>query len=249
MSVARPTSGSGHALVEEVLAAHGGANRWKALDAIDAKVSATGMVMALKGQSTALRDIRLHMDCGTQRGHLSGTEPTPWRYEINPASLRDDLDRLNRWPRPWRWTPHDAGTFAAAALWTYLQLPFHLLDPGVSVERLNDRRGLRRLRIRFPQRISTHCPSQTLHIDTDGRIRHHEYTALVVGRWARPIQHVGDYRAVNGISFPSSRIVVPRAFGRPLPGPRLIHITIGEVRFTPKSDTSEPVRAGDSSAP
>lgn len=100
-AASRPRGGQGQALAEEVLDAHGGADRWAALDAIEANLSATGSAMTLKGQP--------------------------------------------------------------AALWTLFQLPFHLLDPGATVERLGDRGGLRRLRVGFPQRVSTHCPSQTMH--------------------------------------------------------------------------------------
>ena len=217
---------AGDALACDVVAAFGGAAPAREITRIEADVSAGGLVFALKRQPRALHRIRAVLDADRQSGLIVGREPAPWEYRFDPERLVADMRRLSRWPRPWPWSPEHAGAFAAAALWTYLLLPLCASDPTLGRERLPDRRGLRRLRLTFPPHIATHSRVQVLHVDQLGMVRRHDYTAGIMGRWARPAHLITDMAAFDGVPVGTRRSVVPKVFGHPLPWPTLVHIDV-----------------------
>lgn len=125
----------------------------------------------------------------------------------------------------------DVAAFAAAAIWTYLLIPFALHRPGFELQALSRRQGLRRLRVRFPTAVATHSPEQVLHIDADGLIRRHDYTALAFGRWARAAHTLDAYRSFDGLLVATRRRVTPRVAGRIAPGPTLVWVEIDHVNW------------------
>jgi hypothetical protein len=160
-----------------------------------------------------------------------GRRPEPWEYRADSgAELARDVDRLRRRSRLLRWDVADIAAFAATAMWTYLSVPFLVALPGVQLEQLRPQRGLRRLRVQFPAGIVTHCAVQVLHVDDDGLIRRHDYTAHAIGRWARATQTVDEYRPFGGLQVATRRRVTPRLAGWPLPEPTLVWIDISEVK-------------------
>ena len=88
----------------------------------------------------------------------------------------------------------------------------------------------RRLEARFPAGIDTHCPRQVFYYDRELRLRRHDYTAEVVGRWAHAAHMCADHVEVGGLLFPTRRRVVPRGPGnRPLPFPTLVALQLSEI--------------------
>jgi hypothetical protein len=84
--------------------------------------------------------------------------------------------------------------------------------------------------VRLPPGTVTHCAVQLLHIDDDGLIRRHDYTARAVGQWARATQTLNEYKSFGGVSVATRRRVTPRLAGRFVPAPTLVWIRIDEVR-------------------
>jgi len=84
--------------------------------------------------------------------------------------------------------------------------------------------------VRFPADFPTHCPEQVFYVDGDGRLRRHDYTAEVIGPYARAAHYSEDHRWVDGLLFPHRRRVYPRRRdGRALGFPTLIWIDIDGV--------------------
>jgi hypothetical protein len=132
------------------------------------------------------------------------------------------------------WDDLDFLYFAGYAIWNYLTAPFLFLRPGCALEALEPVRTTagvwRRLRVRFPPDLPTHCPQQVFYFDANGRLVRLDYTAEVVGRWARAAHACEEHRWFDGLLFPTRRRVTPRAFGRVLPAPTLVGITVHDIR-------------------
>lgn len=185
-------------LVDEVIEAHGGLTRWRSAAALTWRLSSGGLAFATKGQRHALQDLTATV---ATTGQAVRVEGPGWAYRFDtpiphPAGLR--------------WSTADIAAFAAAAVWTYVSLPFRLPDLDVEAHG-------RRLVVRFPPGLRTHSSTQVLHVGTDGLIRRHDYTALDFGRWAQASQEVGGYRQFDGFMVATHRRVHPRIWPhRPL---------------------------------
>ena len=118
-----------------------------------------------------------------------------------------------------RWCPLDALYFFGYALWHYHTLPFSLREGRfMRLRRTGPKSdGGCALDIELPPSLPTHCSRQTFHFDAAGCLRRHDYTADIVGFWARGAHHWMDYRVAAGMCFAARRRVVPRAFGATLP--------------------------------
>ncbi|HKA88652.1 MAG TPA: hypothetical protein VKE22_13370 [Haliangiales bacterium] len=110
-----------------------------------------------------------------------------------------------------RWRPIDGLYFFGYALWHYHALPFVLADARFVRLRRNA------VTVDFPPDVPTHSTRQTFHFDGEGLLRRHDYTAEVVGAWARGAHLWDDFVAVDGFAFATRRRVQPRVLGRALP--------------------------------
>ena len=216
-------------LAREVADAHG-AGPLAAADHIDVSFSSGGLAFAAKGQAHALAHVDARLSPVRQQMSLAGDTPGSWSLSVaSSEELKWRLARLRCGARRFRWQPEDLGTFAAAAIWTYITLPV-MLAHAERVDRLPDAGGLRRLRIKLPRTIAGHGSVQTLHIGRDGLICRHDYTATAFGAWARGAQVITSYQPFDGVPIGTCRRVTPR-LGRPLPIPTLVWIRIHSMRL------------------
>lgn len=177
-------------LVDEVIEAHGGFDRWRQASAVRLRLSSGGLAFATKGQGAALHDLTATV---STRGQAVTLEAPTWSCRFDSQIPK---------PRGLRWSIEDVAAFASCALWTYVSLPFVL--PELDVEERGNQ-----LVVRFPSELRTHCPTQILHIDDEGLIRRHDYTALDFGRFARASQEVDEYQRFGGIVVATRRRVRP----------------------------------------
>ena len=227
-----------------ILDAHGGLDRWREVSRIDVEMSARGFLFRAKGVPYQ-RHAHLSIDTRSPwtvihdypAAGLSGILQGANRVEIrdadgNAVAVRDPA-RSEFDPRPWKhWDALNFAYFSGYAMWNYLTLPFLLLAPGVEVQPVSERRATV-LDVRFPSDIPTHSEFQRLYFDGTGRLYRHDYTAEVVGGWARAIHLCSNYREFNGLWFPRTRRVYPRGlFGRPLPAPTLVAIDIHHLNLS-----------------
>jgi hypothetical protein len=238
-------------LLAEVLEAHGGLERWRSARAIDARIHSGGLLSATRMPGNRLSSYRLRVGVAEP---YAACEPFPrdgQRAVFDRGGVRIETDAggvaASRGdPRPaffglaglrrnLRWDALDATYFAGYAMWNYLATPLLLTRDGVRVAE-GDRwreggQEWRRLEVDFPPDLDTHSAHQTFYVDSSGLIRRHDYTAEVVGRWAKAAHLLADHREFDGLTFPTRRRVRPRGPGnRALSGPTLVWIDLDEIR-------------------
>lgn len=230
-------SAAGLDLAAEIADAHASVTI-AAADHIAVSFSSGGLAFKAKRQPHALARVEARLNPHQQHITLTGAMPRPWMVEVaDSADLQARLSRLHAGPRRFHWRPDDLGTFAAAAIWTYLTMPL-LLGRAESVQRLRDVGRHRRLRIALPTSIAGHGRVQTLHVGPDSLIRRHDYTATAFGVWARAAQVVEGFETVDGVPIGTERTVTPR-IGQPLPAPTLVWIRIHSAQLM-KPDRTPP---------
>lgn len=231
--------------LNRILEAHGGLRYWQSLAAVEVSMSAWGFLFQAK-RIRPLHHAVITVDTsdprvvlkdfpspgcttallGTHRVETRDASGAVLRYRDNPRQA------FGAGRRSLYWDDLDFAYFCGYAMWTYLTLPFLLLRTGVSIDRCEqDADGSTTLTARFPDYLPTHSPTQTLYFNPAARLLRHDYTAEVVGSWAKAAHLCSDYRRFDGLWLPTRRRVYPRGpSGRPLPLPLLVGIDIHDAR-------------------
>jgi hypothetical protein len=238
-------------LLAEVLEAHGGLERWRSAVAIDARIRSGGLLLATRMPGNRLSSYRIRVEVGKpyavcrpfpREGQRAVFDRGRVRIETEAGDVvasRDDpraaFFGLAGLRRNFRWDALDATYFAGYALWNYLTTPLLLTRDGVRVAEGRPWRQAdqewRRLEVDFPPDHDTHSAHQTFYADSSGLIRRHDYTAEVVGGWARAAHRLSGHRQVDGLTFPTRRWVRPIGLrNRALPGPTLVWLEIDALR-------------------
>ena len=228
--------------VLEVIEAHGGLERWRSVRAIRGRVRTGGLLPRTRFPGTRLRDARLEVEPGAIRA-VGGSFPEPGRRGVFERGTvwieteggevlasrerpREAFFGASGLRRNLRWDELDTAYFAGYAWWNYLSFPLLLLHDGVEVSLA----GPRRLDVSFPPGLDTHSPRQSFHLDEGLRLRRHDYTAEVVGSWARAVHLCEDHVEVDGLVFPTRRRVYPAGpRGGPLRAPTLVALDLSEI--------------------
>ncbi len=228
--------------LQKALAAYGGEAFWRAARSIRATVSASGLAFTLKGRRPFHR---IAVDCQVSEpfarltpidrsgntGVLTGGDVSlenPSGSVI--ANRRNARSFFPYGRRLFWWDSLDQTYFAGYALWNYLLFPALLLRQDIHWEQT----GPNRLLARFSENIPTHSRAQEFLFDPDsGLLRQHNYTAEVMGGWAKAANVVVGHGAWYGIPYPSHRRVTPRKKdGSPSGGPVLIDLIIHDWYVT-----------------
>ncbi len=239
------------ALLDELLDAHGGLQRWRAARTIHARVRSGGLLIRTRVPGNRFMDYRITvhvqqprtiLDPFPRKGQRGVFEPGATRIESHDgevlASRRDARAAFfggSGLRRNIRWDPLDSVYFAGYAMWNYLTFPYLLTRDGVEVSDgatwLQDGETWRRLEARFPPTIDTHSSRQTYYVDEGGRLRRHDYVAEVVGRWARAAHYCTDHIEADGLLFGTRRWVYPIGPGnRSMPFPTLVSLQLSDLR-------------------
>lgn len=233
------------ATARRALDIYGGEAFWRQARSIRATVSASGLAFTLKGRRPFRRiavecDVRMPLArlspvdaagaSGVLRGGDAFLENPPGR-EIGRRNNARAFFPYGR--RIFWWDSLDQTYFAGYALWNYLVFPALLLRKDIRWQEP----GPNRLMAAFPGSIPTHSPVQEFLFDpASGFLRQHNYTAEVMGGWAKAANVVLGHGAWNGIPYPSHRRVTPRKKdGTPAGGPVLIDLVIHDWAVLPDS--------------
>lgn len=238
-------------LLDDVLAAHGGAERWQSVSAITARGRLGGLLptrfsgnkltnftveIQVAAPHTVLHDFpqagkRAVLDRGDVRietpdGELLDTRTDPRSAFFGRSGIRRNV----------HWDPLDTAYFAGYAFWNYLTSPLLLARDDIAVTEGEPWRESgqtwRRLHATFPAHIETHCWRQTFYVDRDGLIRRHDFVAEPVGGWAAASLYCDQHREFDGLIFPTRRRVLPRGPGRRvLPRPTLLALDFDEIEI------------------
>jgi hypothetical protein len=237
-------------LLDEVLEAHGGRERWAATRRLTARVRTGGVLPRTRMPGNRFADVR-----GTVEAHQPRIRIEPFpsdgevgvfdhgevRIETDDGEVLDSrADARARFSgrsglrRNLRWDALDSIYFAGYANWNYVTTPFLFLREGVEVSEGGrwEEAGERwhRLEVTFPPDLDTHSREQTFYFDRLRFLRRHDYTAEVVGGWARAAHYCSEHVDAGGLVFPTRRRVYPRGPGnRSLGFPTLVSLDLSEL--------------------
>src|SRR5258708_6986176 len=185
-------------LLTRALDAHGGLSRWREIEAFQLKVSIGGGLWRLKGLPDGLRDVTLRVQAhrpivtitpfgGEARtGHF--TPDRVWVEYANGGVVEERAAPRASFAGHVLTTPWDKLQelyFVGYALWNYLATPFVFTEPGFETREIgpHEENGetCRRLLVKYPPSIPTHCAEQVLYFNAQGLLQPMDCAVDVVG--------------------------------------------------------------------
>ena len=235
-------------LLTRVLDAHGGLERWRSYNKVEATIVSGGGFFALKGVLQDASPRRMTVWLHEERSSVTPygavdqrTMFTPDRIAIEKLDGTIVAERLaprdsfagHQMHTPW--DPLHRAYFNGYALWTYLTTPFLLAVNGVQTAEIEPwREGVetwRVLRALFPSTIASHSAVQDFFFGEDLLLRRHDYNVDIAGGFAAA-QLVFAYVEADGVKLPTQRRAYIRGPDhRPALDPLMVSIDISEVRF------------------
>jgi hypothetical protein len=236
-----------HELVDKAIEAHGGLERFQAVNEVVVNLRVGGFAFVMRFQRGALAALEARVNTKQQEARFS-PYPEPGRqgvYERGAVRIEsDDGETIARRENPraafrglrhniW-WDDLDLLYFAGYALWNYVSAPFMFKRPGFDLEELEPwQEGgeqWSRLHVVFPEDIDTHSREQDFYFDERGLLRRLDYTAEVFGNWAKAAHYCWEHRPFDGLVVPTRRKVTPRKRNnRPRSRPVLVWLEIDDV--------------------
>jgi hypothetical protein len=237
------------ALLEHVLTAQGGLERWQRVQELTVHHTSGGIAFAAKFQGRTLAPRVAKISTKVQHS-VFVPYPPGGSGVFNRGAVRIDtergeqiahrLDARSQLLRPrhrlW-WDKLDLLYFIGSALWNYAAAPFIFTNAGFEVHQLEPwtegEEVWSRLGVTFPPDLHTHSRDQVFYFSADGLLRRLDYTAEEFGKRAAAAHYCFDHREFGGLVFPTRRrVYLRRRDGRPRRYPLLIWIDIQAVEVT-----------------
>ncbi|QIQ04139.1 hypothetical protein [Streptomyces liangshanensis] len=242
-------------LLESVLEASGGRDRWSKVGTVSAVLRIGGPMWSMVRAPDVLGEHDVTVDLGRQRTvfrdyHQAGLRGvyTPERVSLldeNGDTERELLDPRGSFQgavTDVAWDTLQALYFVGYATWNYLTAPRLLTLPGVQVKELPPERpvldpqpglsdGWRRLAVTFPDDITVHNSEQTFYYDEDGLQRRMDYAPVVTGG-IPGIHMIDGHQEVAGIVLPTRRrVFIPNPEGPGLLPDPFITMDYSDIRI------------------
>ena len=237
-------------LLDIVVNRYGGLDRWKQYNTISATQVTGGVLWPMKGVGGILDKVNITIDLNEQKvshapfqnaAYQSSVKANRVAIETNEGEVIEELlnPRLSFQGQTLE-SPYNRLQLAYVAgysIWTYLTAPFCFIEPEYETQEIEpwEENGetWRRLKVKYPTHIATHCAEQVFYIDSNGLIRRHDYDVEVSGN-APAVQYVYGHREINGIIVaPERKIYVRQEDNTPLlPEPLLVSIDLSEIKFS-----------------
>jgi hypothetical protein len=210
-------------LLARALKAHGGLDRWNGYDSLVARLSTAGSIWAQE-QKPGLGD-GFTMTLATHQQQVV-TNPfggsdrrvrfLPNRLTVENAegatveTHQHPCDTFTGCAYGSSWGELRAAYFYSYTIWNCLTQPFLYTYPGVETEEIEPWRETdeqwRRLKIRFPDTITTHCREQVSYFAPNGLLRRHDYAVDGMGG-IQQADYASGYKMFRGIIMPTIRNV------------------------------------------
>lgn len=231
-----------------VLEAHGGLDRWRRCEKVQATIVSGGGLFALKGVPQDAEPRTMTAWLNRERTALFPFGAADQRSVFTPeriliekldgrvvAERRSPRDSFAGHQMHTPWDPLHRAYFNGEALWTYLTTPFLLASDGVDVDEIEpwieDGETWRVLRAHFPGSIETHSLIQDFFFGPDLMLRRHDYQVNIAGGFAAA-QLMSEHIEVEGFHLPSKRRAYTRGHDRkPIKEMLMVWINLSDIRF------------------
>ena len=235
-------------LLQKVLEAHGGLNRWSSFSTVHATIVTGGQLFEMKGTPQDATPRRMTVSTNNEWASLKPfgaddqrTDFTANRIAIEKSDGTVVKERLHPSEHAEGkavdapWDALDRAYFNGYALWTYLTTPFHFAMPGFAVQEIDpwheDDELWQGLRVTYPSDIASHSRKQDFYFGPDFLLRRHDYHVEASGGFAAA-QYVFDSVTVEGIALPTKR----RAYMRderlmPIRDRLMVSIDLSDISF------------------
>jgi len=235
-------------LLDQVLAAHGGLERWQQARTLRARAAVGGELWGRRGQEGVLRDAHVRVDLHAQGVVFDGFKASDRRGVFAPDRdaiettagevLEERLDAASAFVGQTPTTQWDDLQLVHSAgfdLWHFFTQPFMLTMADVHTEEIEpwEEAGetWRRLKAVFPPGLVAHAREQVYSFNREGLLRRFEYKPARPGVPAN-VNYVADHRSFDGLVLATRRRMLPSdPDGRARPHPTLMTIDVAEVTF------------------
>jgi hypothetical protein len=236
-------------LLDLVLQAHGGLDRWNKFNRVTATVFTGGGLWPMKGAALDPIPREMTVTLYEEWASISPFGQPDWHNVFTPdrvviETATGDVVQERSDPRAsfashvmnTRWDPLHLAYFNGYAIWTYLTTPFFMAMPGFTVAEISPwREGgelWRGLRVRFPDEIASHSKEQDFYFGDDFLLRRHDYHVDVAGGFPAA-QYVHDILEVEGLRYPTKRFAYVRGPNlKPIRDLQLVSIDLSNFRLT-----------------
>ena len=235
-------------LLARIIDAHGGMERWKEYEKVEATIVSGGGLFALKGVLQDSDPRRMTAWLHEERSSVLPFGAPDQRTMFTPERIA--IEKLDGTLVAGRYAPKDSfaghqmhtpwdqlhrAYFNGEAMWTYLTTPFLLAMDGVRVEETEPWQEVgeswRVLRAYFPGSIETHSLIQDFFFGADLTLRRHDYSVNIAGGFAAA-QLTSDYVTADGVRLPTKRRAYTRGPDRrPILEMLMVSIDISGVQF------------------
>jgi len=235
-------------LLEQVIAAHGGLDRWNNFTEVTATMIGGGGLWPMKGFEPAPIPTEVTVTLHEENAAISPFGQPDWRVVFKPDRVAIEStsgaiveERSN--PRAsfaghvmnTPWDLLQRAYFSGYARWTYLTTPFLMAMPGFEVSEIapwqEGDEVWRGLRARFPEGIASHSKEQDFYFGDDFLLRRHDYNVEVAGGFPAA-QYVYDMVEAEGMRFPTKRRAYLRGPGlKPIRDLLLVSIDLSNFRL------------------
>jgi hypothetical protein len=235
-------------LLDLVIRAHGGLEKWNQLKQMKLHLSTDGYIWTVKGHEGALRNINMIVNLHEQgsvqekvfsEGLRAIFEPKRVRLTTQEDKLVEQLLNPRDTFKGLAWEDHWSRLqfiyFSLYATYTYFTTPFNLTLPGVVTNEIEPWAEAgemwRRLEVSFPDNFVTHSKRQVFYFDENGLLKRHDYWAETLGG-AGAAHYVFDYKEFNGIKMPTRRNIYQlQDNNNYVPEPVLVTMKVLSVKF------------------
>lgn len=222
-------------LLENVIRAHGGINRWQQVESIQLSLNIFGPILITKFKSPWLSNIAacIYTEKPYVSFHNFPEEGMTSIFDAYNVYIYDDNDQItsekdfslkaNQQSKPrLQWDHLDLVYFLGQAVWNYSCSPFMLKNDKIECnqgKQLIDADGSRldALNVTFPSSIPSQSKQQVFYFSDEGLLRRNDYIGKAFSPVSIGSNYYHQYETVEGFSFPTRRTLFPRLWnGRAL---------------------------------